>query len=61
MNGTKKQLVLLFDEDFTRLRMTIDDDDDDDESGGGRNNDATVSPKEQIIIQLWKHFHHGRR
>jgi hypothetical protein len=54
MNGTEKQLVLLFDEDFTRLRMTIDDDDDDDDSGGGKNNDATVFPKEQIIIQLWK-------
>ena len=47
-------MVLLFDEDFTRLRMTIDDDDDDDDSGGGRNNDATVFPKEQLIIQLWK-------
>ena len=35
--------------------MTIDDDDDDDDdSDGGRNNDATVFPKEQIIIQLWK-------
>ena len=53
----EKKLVLLFDEDFTRLRMTIDDDDDDDDdddSGGGGNNDATVFPKEQIIVQLWK-------
>ncbi|MGK3733455.1 MAG: hypothetical protein ACI8RD_000315 [Bacillariaceae sp.] len=56
MNGTKKELVLLFDEDIARLHMTIDDDDDDDDDdgGGGGNNDAMVFPKEQIIIQLWK-------
>jgi len=58
---TKKELVLLFDEDFARLHMTLDANGDvhsgDEDNVNVNVNDidyAHIFPKEQTIIQLWK-------
>jgi len=48
---TRKELVLLFDEDLSRLHMTIDDDSDDDDNGMVY---IDSFPKEENIIKLWK-------
>ena len=42
---TKKELVFLFDEDLSRLHMTIDGDD---------SNGMGTFPKEETLIKLWK-------
>jgi len=54
-NKTKKELVLLFDEDLARLHMTLDSGgDSDNDNDNNNNNNPRAFPKEQTILQLWK-------